>query len=260
MIDYQQYGGIAYLTLANKAAGNVLNTTMLTQLNQALQEANQDEQCRVIVLSAQGSNFCNGLDLQSVSTEIGGVNPLTMTLYTDTLSAICQSSRPVITCLEGNVTAGGLGLVAASDVVITLNTVQFTLSEVIVGLIPALVTPFLLRRLSLARIQAWTISTRTLSAEEAHHWGLVDEIVSAPMQSALTRQLKRLLRSSPQAITKSKQYFNALNQQNITDQLTLAQQNLTDWLAQPDVITGIKEFADGLAPPWFQKYRRRPDV
>ncbi|TBR56980.1 hypothetical protein B4U84_26470 [Westiellopsis prolifica IICB1] len=254
-IKYELTSGVAWITLAAPQLGNTINCKSVFYLNQFLQQATTDESCRVIIISAEGSDFCKGFDLETSWID-GHEKSELCTMFLDCLSLIHSSSRPVIASIEGNVTAGGVGLVAACDLVLANENVGFMLSEVIVGMIPALIAPFLLRRLSPARLKYMALSTCSITTSEAKEIGLVDEVVAVgEMTQQLNQQLKRLFRASPQAIAETKRYLEKLEFKKFPLQKKFAIHQLISWLEQPEVVAGIQTFAQGFTPPWFQKYK-----
>ncbi|MEM7127322.1 MAG: enoyl-CoA hydratase/isomerase family protein [Chloroflexota bacterium] len=268
---------VAWLTLAEPETGNALNTAMIGALRQALLEANSEANCRVVVLQAQGPDFCKGLDLEWAAMDNRQLGQGFLHDVADCLATISQLDKPVIAWVEGAVSGGGVGLVAACDLVLASAKATFILPEVIIGMIPALISPFLLRRMSLARLRYLTLSSRSLQADEAKEFGLVDEVESkatgdvaigkntssentssedaSSLHSILSTQIQRLFRSSPAAVAESKRYFLKLEQANFSEQTVLAADQIEAWLAQPAVSEALQEFAEGFTPEWWAKYR-----
>jgi methylglutaconyl-CoA hydratase/polyketide biosynthesis enoyl-CoA hydratase PksH len=243
--------GIARITLAAAQSGNALNADSLHALREALAQAEGDEGCRTIVLSAEGSDFCSGLDLTTALAEPAGRDPRIFQDFIDCLMTIRRSSRPVIASISGNVKGGGVGLAAACDLVIAGEGATFMLPEVVIGMIPALIAPFLLTRLTLAQIRYMTLSSRSFTAKEANTLGLVDEVASGGLVSTTKRQIRRILRSSPQALTQSKRYFERLDSQDLNRHTAMAKAELESWVKCPEVLNGLRAFAEGFSPPWF---------
>lgn len=252
--------GVAYIRLSVPASGNALTTSLLEGLSRSLARATSDPSCRAAVISAEGEHFCRGLDLEASFADDGGPNEHFLWLSLECLSGIRAAQFPVIACVEGHVTGGGLGLVSACDIVIAAPQAVFMLSEVIIGMMPALIAPFLLRRLTPARLGYLAQSTRGIQGDEARAYGLVDELADGAVSAALDRQLKRILRSSPAALAESKRYFNALTGGDFARQTDAALSQLRAWLSQPGVAEGARAFAEGSVPPWFQKHVARKHV
>jgi enoyl-CoA hydratase/carnithine racemase len=248
---------VAYITLSAPASGNLLTSSLLEGLQRAFAQATGEATCRAIVLSAEGKQFCGGLDLGAAFASGGDLDPAFVALSLDCLSRIRRAGVPVIACVEGDVTGGGVGLVAACDIVIASPQSVFMLSEVIVGLIPALIAPFLLRRLTPARLGYMAQSSRGIRGIEAREWGLVDELAEESVAAALHRQLQRILRSSPGALAESKAYFDALTAKDLARQTGVAGERLLGWLSRPEVVEGARAFAEGGVPPWFKKHVAR---
>ncbi|MEG4225431.1 enoyl-CoA hydratase/isomerase family protein [Microcoleus sp. N9_B2] len=259
-VEYQLDSGVAWIKLASPQSGNALNAALISQLSRAIQDAINEESCRVITISATGSDFCRGLDLEEAFAKGDLPDQELFKILVDCLMLIYSSSRPVIACVEGNVTGGGVGLVAACDIVLASNNAVFMLSEAIVGMIPALIAPFLLRRLTPARVRYMTLSSRGIQAPEAQIFGLVDEVATEGMSQTLNRQLQRLFCCSPHAIAQSKQYYEQLHSVDLHRQTEIALDWLMSWLKQPEVIVGIQTFTEGFSPPWFKKYKGQSHV
>jgi methylglutaconyl-CoA hydratase/polyketide biosynthesis enoyl-CoA hydratase PksH len=259
-VRWEIEAGVAYVTLSSAAAGNMLTVSMLEGMKAAIGQATCDASCRAVAISAEGPYFCKGLDLAAAFADGGRLDRSFMDLALECLSQIRSSSLPVIACVEGDVTGGGVGLVAACDIVIAAKEASFMLSEVVVGMIPALIAPFLLRRLSPARLGYMAMSSRGICGSEAKEYGLVDELAEEGVEAARHRQLKRILRSSPGALAESKRYFEQLTGRDRAWQMDAAAEQLTAWLSRPDVVEGVRAFAEGDAPPWFQKYVTRSSI
>ena len=244
---------IARLTLSEPERGNTLGTGTLGHLYGLLERAAGDRGCRAIVISARGPDFSRGMDFDLLLDESKEAVLEAADRFIETLSFMCRCRLPIVACVEGNVSGGGLGLLGASDVVIASPSVTFMLPEVIVGMVPALVTPFLLRRLSPARLKTMALSSRAVNTTEAVAWGLVDEIADEGVGRSLERQAKRILRSSPDAIGLYKTYLNDLCHADLEDQLNRARRLLDEWMSRPETVRQLRRFADGLAPSWFEK-------
>ena len=255
LVDYSLRSGVASILLASAESGNALSPELLRALIEAVERAESEASCRAILLVAAGPSFSQGADFASLFTAEGSPDPAYPELFLQCLRGILRVRRPMVACVEGKVTGGGVGLVAACDVVIAAPEATFVLPEVLVGMIPALITPFLLRRMSLAHVRAMTLSARSIEAREAQRLGLVDEVAEQGLTQAVLRQLQRLFRASPAALAESKGYFERLHAETLTEQTTIAEDRLRSWLGRDDVTESLQQFADGFSPPWFQRYR-----
>jgi polyketide biosynthesis enoyl-CoA hydratase PksH len=190
-------------------ANNSINAQLTEELLKVLQAADLDEAVRVVVLEGLPDTFCTGLDFQEVATSGELLIAQGAASYYDVLREMTRSSKVMVSLVAGKVNAGGLGFVAASDLVIGGRNATFGLSELLFGLLPACVLPFLLRRVGFQKAQLLALMTQTISVAEAHRWGLVDEWGDDPEQ-LLRRFLPRLTRLSPIAVRRLKTYMAEL--------------------------------------------------
>lgn len=250
-VRYEAARGVARITLCDRERHNALGAALLGGLSSALARAGDDPACRVIVLTAEGNTFCSGLDLEEA---FAGGRPRAdlFRAFAGCLLRIRTSARPVVAGLRGKASGGGVGLAAAADIVVAEEGAELILPEVIVGMIPAIIAPVLLRRVSPGRLGATALGSRPLTAAEAREAGLVDEAVPAGgLAAALDRHLGRLLRSSPDALARTKAHLAELAGDDLPGRLERAVSEVSAWAEQPHVVEGARLFADGLAPPWF---------
>lgn len=165
-----------------------------------------EELATVVVLSGAPEVFCLGADFDAIAGDGHGGDP--EPLYGLWLR---MATGPYVTVahVRGKVNAGGVGFVAACDVVLADDTAQFSLSELLFGLYPACVLPFLVRRIGFQRANYLTLTTQPIAAKQASEWGLVDA-VDPQSEALLRRHLQRLRRLSKPAIRRYKSYMGGL--------------------------------------------------
>lgn len=258
LVDFYKDGQVAIITLANPAQGNVLNQTSLEALHAALAAVTSDAAVRVILLRAQGDPFCLGMDLQALQSldQDDATARRTVSLYVEALTAIYITPQPVICLVQGAVKAGGLGLVGACDIVLATDTSHFELSEVILGLIPANVLPFIYSlRLPPQKLKYLILTAAKISAGEALRLNLVDEVMSAPAAEKTVKAIiKKLLRASPTALDETKQFTRRLFGEGMEAATRLAQDKILEMIKNPEVIKAIQAFNEGGVPEWFDKF------
>jgi enoyl-CoA hydratase/carnithine racemase len=250
--------GVGHVTLASAETGNALDRDLLEQFQREVMRARSETGCRVIVVNAEGREFSIGFDLSAVKA--GENVPALARLFASCLLSLTEADQPVLACVEGRASGGAVGLIAACDIVLAADAAEFMLPEVIVGMIPSLITPVLRRRLPLARIRYLALSSRAVHAIEAMQFGLVDEVVGNEMQAALKRQVGRLKRSSPRALAECKQRLLADDASELRHQLEAAINRLVIWLQDDEVREGVARFGKGLAPPWFSSVTEENNV
>lgn len=168
--------------------------------------------------------------------------------YYNILKHMSQSSKVILSKVRGIVKAEGVGLVAASDLVIADETATFVLSELLFGLLPACVLPFLIRRVGFQKAYRLALTTQVISASEADKWGLIDEYGSNTDQliNKYTRRLKYLPSSG---VKELKNYINQLwiIQAETQD---LAVNKTSSLIAEPTIQEEIKRFQKEGLFPW----------
>jgi methylglutaconyl-CoA hydratase len=251
-ISLVSQGSVVHIVLSTGRPGNPLEVETLGQLRSALAAAAQQPTCRVIVLRGEGG-FCTGLDLRSL---VGpGPRPQRERLraawhsFLDCLDALRTCPRPVLARVEGEAAGGGVGLAAACDLVLASTSARFVLPEVVWGLYPATIVPYLRLRVAPGRLRALAVGSRALPAAEAHLVGLVDELaVSEKLEVACQRQVLRLSRSHPEALVQARRLSAGPEPRPEAERHL---EELLEWLERPEVLRGVQELLEGRAPPWF---------
>ncbi len=197
---------MCFLQIDRPAANNTITSQFVAECNDALSAC--EESATVVVLSGSPEVFCHGADFNAIASRLkigheqdDGPEPL----Y-DLWLRMATGPYVTISHVRGKANAGGIGFVAASDIVLADETAQFSLSELLFGLYPACVLPFLIRRIGFQKAHYLTLMTQSISAKQACEWGLVD--AWEPVSDALLRRhLQRLRRLSKTAIRRYKNYM-----------------------------------------------------
>jgi polyketide biosynthesis enoyl-CoA hydratase PksH len=204
-------GPVAWLQLNRPDAHNAINTRIVVEFTEALNQV--ESSVSVVVVEGLPEVFCTGADFQEVLAQHSRheTESADAGLLYDLWHRLARSSFVSVAHVRGRATAGGLGFVAACDIVLAEEAAQFSLSELLFGVPPACVLPFLIRRVGLQRARYMTLSTRPIDALEARQWGLVDacELASGPL---LSRHLARLVRLSKPAIQRFRRYAAAFDE------------------------------------------------
>jgi enoyl-CoA hydratase/methylglutaconyl-CoA hydratase len=202
LVHYDLADGVATITLDSPHNRNALSRQLLTELFDALDRAEADTSARVLLIRSADRVFCSGADLSEASE--GGMEEGTRALVA-LQRRIVTHDRPVVTRLAGPVRAGGLGIVAASDVVLCSDEVTFAFTESRLALAPAVISLTVLPRLT-SRAAAETFLTgRTFDAAEAADMGLVTRAVPADqLDEAVTEVCAELAKAHPQGLRETK--------------------------------------------------------
>ena len=202
---------ICVIQIHRPEANNMINNELIREMAKVLRVCNQS--AKVVVVEGLPEVFCLGADFevlrQSVAKgtleqdqEPGPLYDLWLQLATGPYLSIAH--------VQGKANAGGIGFVAACDMVISKETAVFSLSELLFGLMPACVMPFLARRIGFPKANYMTLLTQPVKADQAHDWGLVDAF-DTNSTNLLRKHLLRLRLLSKSAIARHKAYMNQLN-------------------------------------------------
>jgi len=248
---------VSRIILNAPKSGNVIAEENMELFLQYFKEAVESDTCRVIVIEGREGVFCRGLDFNYIVKDANISNADTFAnLYKNILKLIYYSPKPVIAAIDGEVLAGGMGLILAADIVIATERSTFCLSEVLFGLIPALIFPFLLERVSFKTARFLVLSSSKIDACKADRIGVVDEVIKdGDLEKELKQHLKRLLFSSPDALALTKRYSDKLQNINLDSKLEHAQKTLAQLLKNKDNIKAINSFLDGGHPDWVISYK-----
>ena len=236
----------AILTLNRPEKRNSINAEMLNRFHSLLDEIEGDDDILIIVLRGADGVFCTGMDLEGVVSdeELSAQD----SPYMNLLKRFSSIDKVVIAEVDGTVMAGGMGLVAASDLVFATTKSTFNLSEALWGLLPAMVMPFLIRRVGFQSAYRLTLTTETINATEAKAINLVDEL-GDDIQSRIQGMSRRLCRLHPETIMDLKSYFRKM--WIVTEEMEkTAVAELARLSKDPRVVENITNFVENGEVPW----------
>jgi methylglutaconyl-CoA hydratase len=207
--------GVCTLTLNRPKQRNALDNTLIEALRMQLQVLHQDPAIRVVVLTGQGTAFCSGADLRWLHPMSGAsmaANLADARQLAELLAALYQLDKPIVARVNGPAYGGGLGLMACCDIAIAVKTANFAFTELRLGLVPAVIAPYVLAAIGAREARRYFLSAETLSAEDGLRIGLVHEL-AAPEQldEVVTRHIDALLKAAPLASAECKQLLRRLS-------------------------------------------------
>lgn len=240
---------VLHIQLNRPEQNNSINAVMGNELLEVLENVKQNAKIKIIVLSGNKNEFCTGMDFEAVVRQ---KNESLMNQqpdqYYNLLKAISEIDKVVIAKVEGKVNAGGLGLVAASDIVIAHSQATFGLSEALFGLLPACVMPFLVERIGPQKAKWLTLITHGITAARAYEIGLVDEVTDE-ITNEVRKNILRLSRLESNTIQEIKSYIAKLW---IIKEETkmIAVTKLQSLMESETVQNNIKNFVEKGEYPW----------
>ena len=229
----------------------------LWELRNLLQESERDSGCRILVLEGTNGAFCRGMDLDSVVENPESIAQGGTRLYAECLSLIRNSKKIVIALVDGTVLGGGVGFVAAADMVMATRESRFGLPEVVLGLVPSMVIPVLMDRMPAQKVRRLAMTGVAMDAEAAEAFGLVDWVVDSAerLESLLWSKSRQLLRAAPHAVAQLKGLCEKIEVLPVTEALHEGAQCTASLLQQPEVIGSIQAFLKGESMPWNERPR-----
>jgi len=205
---------ICFVQIDRPEANNTINGQLVAECNQVLSAC--EESTTVVVLSGSPEVFCFGADFAPLVGPRGNGSATRGSCQDDGPGPLYDlwlrlATGPYVTVahVRGKANAGGIGFIAASDIVLAEEGAQFSLSEMLFGLYPACVLPFLARRIGFQKAHYLTLLTQPIAAAQACEWGLVDA-VEPQSELLLRRHLLRLRRLGKTAIRRYKTYMNEI--------------------------------------------------
>jgi len=207
-VNYSMQDRIAVVTLQRPQVRNALNTQLIQELTDVFTELSTNDHLHGVVLTGDGSAFCAGADIQMMRESITldeEQNISDALRVADMLHTINIFPCPVVARVNGDAVGGGIGMVAVCDIVIAAEKARFTFSEVKLGIAPAVVSPYVIRKIGETNARALFVTGERFSANRAHTLGLVHAVVPLEqLDDAVQNALNELLSSGPQAIRASK--------------------------------------------------------
>ncbi|HVQ91631.1 MAG TPA: enoyl-CoA hydratase-related protein [Mycobacteriales bacterium] len=206
MTELVRYGvarGVATLTLDSPDNRNALSPRLMAELAAGLRSALADEAVRVVVLTSADRVFCSGMDLKATAAADPGDLPVTA--FPDILTTILDAPKPVVARVAGPARAGGIGLLAACDVVVAARSATFAFTEVRVGVVPAVISVTVLPRLLPAAARELFLTGEVFDGPRAAAVGLVNSCVpDDELDAELRRYLDLLVQGAPGALAGTK--------------------------------------------------------
>ena len=247
---------VARITLTRPEVRNAFNDDVIAQIKSAFEAVGARDDVRCVVLAAEGPAFCAGADLnwmRRMADYTQSENLADAGELAAMLQAIYECPQPTIARVQGDVYAGGMGLVAACDMAVSVDTANYCLSEVKLGLIPATISPYVIRAMGARAAHRYFLTAERFGAAEAHRIGLVHEVVSADALDAKVGELTQaLVSASPNAVRACKKLVQDVAEREINDALvaqTVA--SIADIRASSEGKEGVQSFLQKRKPNWL---------
>src|ERR671913_760265 len=203
LLKVTRSGPVATVVLARPETRNALNADLIEELTRCFEQVSDDDQVRVVVLAGEGRSFCAGADIGymretaglSYEENLEDARGLAMMFW-----IIDECPKPVVAKVQGTAMGGGAGLVAVADVVVADSEAHFAFSEIRLGIAPATISPFVVRKVGVSHARSLFITGERFDAERAREIGLVHRVVSKDgLDAAVEHEEGELLEGGPVA-------------------------------------------------------------
>lgn len=254
-LDLQRAGPVARVTLNRPELRNAFNSQVIAELTATFAALAAEPDLRVVVLGANGKAFCAGADLnwmRSMAEYDWEQNRADAQALADMLWTMDQCPVPVVGRVQGDCYAGGVGLASVCDVLVAAEGVHFCLSEAKLGLLPATISPYVLRALGTQAARRYFVTAERFSAAEAHRLGLVHEVCPAEqLDERVDALVAAIAANGPQAVRASKRLVQDFAGQPISTALREdSARRIADVRSSAEGKEGVSSFLQKRPPTW----------
>jgi methylglutaconyl-CoA hydratase len=253
-LEVARDGAVLHVRLDRPELRNAFNGALVEDLHAAFGAASTDASARVVVLSGNGKSFCAGADLGWM-TEQAALSEADNRAGAERMArmflAVARCSKPVVARVHGHALGGGTGLAAAADVAIAADDAVFGLTEVKLGIVPAVISPFVLQKVGAGRARALFLTGERFDGREAERIGLVHRAVPLPqLDAVVSGTVEQLLGSGPAAVASCKQLIASVAGMAFEDAVPLTSAWIARLRATPEAREGMQAFLDKRPPIW----------
>jgi methylglutaconyl-CoA hydratase len=248
--------GVETVTLNRPEVRNAFNDEVIAEVAAVFAELGKRNEVRCVVLAGNGAAFCAGADLNWMKRMAGYTRAENLddaATLARMLEVVYRCPKPTIARIQGDVYAGGIGLVAACDMAVSVDTAQFCLSEVKLGLIPATISPYVIRAMGARASHRYFLTAERFSAAEALRVGLVHEVVQADALDARTAEIAQtLVQAGPEAVKACKKLLHDVAGHEITAGLVRRTvEGIADIRVSEEGQEGVQSFLGKRKPNWL---------
>ncbi len=252
---------MARVWLARPDVRNAFDDAMIDELTGAFEDLSAAAEVRVVVLAGEGSAFCAGADIAWMR-RAGGYSPDENEADAQRMARMLRTidvcPRPVIALAHGAAIGGGVGLVAAADIAIAAEGTVFSLAEVKLGILPSVISPYVLRAIGPRAARDVFLTGERFDAAEARRIGLVHAVApAADLEAACDRKIDALLSSAPQAVEAAKRLIEQVAGKNPEEAMPLTVRTIAQRRASEEAREGLSAFLEKRPAPWAVKRNDR---
>ena len=253
-IEVEQDGPVARVWLNRPEVRNAFDGSMVTALRKTVSDLGALDRVRVIVLGGRGPGFCAGGDLTWMAAAIGFTREESLAdaqALADLFFTVYRSRKPVVARVHGAALGGGAGLVAACDIAVASLDAEFAFTEVLLGLIPAVVSPYVVAKIGESAARELFLTGERFDGTRANEIGLVHAAVaSADLDAAVQDRVARLLRAGPRAIAEAKALVREVAGRRVEDVQRHTVEKIAELRVSAEGQEGMHAFLERRKPNW----------
>jgi methylglutaconyl-CoA hydratase len=254
LIDVLKDNDIATVMLNRPEVHNAINERLIKEITTCFKELANDEKTKVIVLTGKGESFCAGADLnwmKSMAMYSKEENIRDSRLLLDMYETIYNCPKPVMGKINGHAFGGGVGLIAVCDINIATIGSKFAFSEVKLGIIPSVISTYVVRRIGLSNMKRLFITGERFNSEYAKEIGLIDFVTEKDdFNSTVERYVDQLKSSSPKAIKEIKNLVNNYKKMDIEKYKEFTVEKISELRVSEEGQEGMNAFLEKRRPKW----------
>ncbi len=254
-IRIEHVSAIAQVTLARPDLHNAFNEVMIAEITEAFRELGRRDDARVIVLAGEGKSFCAGADIHWMKKMVDysfEENVKDAGAMAAMLRAIRECPKPVIARVHGAAFGGGVGLAAACDIAVAVESAVFCLSEVKLGIVPAVISPYVLEKIGPGQMRRYGLTAEKFSAAEARRIGLIHEVfaTAADMDAWIEKTCGLLKSNGPAALAVAKRIISEVAGTPWDQVQQHTTRTIAELRASPEGQEGLRAFLEKRPPKW----------
>lgn len=247
---YEVRDQAAWIALDRPDNRNALSAELVNELYAHLEQSMADPNVRAIVITGNGKAFCAGADLKSPpgSSISGGGKAVP---FSDVLQYMLDANKPLIAAVNGAAFGGGIGLLAACDIIIADETAQFSFSEVRLGVIPAVISVLVLPKIGAHQAKRLFLTGQRFDANEAVSFGLVHlSVPSSALVPVVEKELEAIALGGPNAISECKKLIREVPEMDIAQGLERTSEWSVRMFESEEAEEGMAAFREKRSPSW----------
>jgi isohexenylglutaconyl-CoA hydratase len=263
-IRLDRRGPVLFLWLNRPETKNALSAQMVQEIQATFDAIRDDRSLRVVVIRGAGGTFCAGGDIKNMQAATAPPPPGAVDetragnrRYGAMLQTIDEAPQATIAVVEGAALGGGIGFASTADITIAMSNAQFAMTEVMLGVVPAAISPFVVRRIGLTAARRFAVSGARLDGRGAQEVGFAHEVAdtSELLEALLAASIKQILKCSPGAVAETKRLMlRAASPAPMTQLLDAAADSFAAAVRSPEGREGTSAFVEKRKPAWVETW------